>query len=156
MAVEDAYHLLIDGEHTEENWKKAWPLLRKSTAIELLSPELESVNEESITLKVEITNHARQPLGLLHGGVSMLLAESAASMHSCWGLDLPQEYPVGIEINGSHIRSATEGYILVEAKLIRRSRTLVHHEVSIIEEKTNRLLSTIRVTNLLRHRRRGS
>ena len=150
MAASDIMHLLADEEHTEENWLKAWPLLRKETALEGHGVDLVSVDDDELVLTMEIGPHARQPFGLLHGGISMLLAESASSMHSCWGLDLPQNYPVGIEINGSHIRSATHGTVLAKARVIRRSSTLIHHEVKIIEESTGRELSIIRVTNLLR------
>ena len=150
MAAEDVMDLLVDAEHTEANWIKAWPLLRKNTALEQHDVELVSVDDDTIVLRMEIGPHARQPFGLLHGGISMLLAESAASMHSCWKLDIPQNYPVGIEINGSHSRSATEGSVLAKGRVIRRSSTLVHHEVTIVEESTGRELSVIRVTNLLR------
>lgn len=150
MAADEVYDLLQNEEHNEENWKRAWPLLRKRTATECHDVELKSVNDDEIVLSMEIGDHARQPFGLLHGGISLLLAESAASMHSCWGLDLTKQYPVGIEIGGSHIRSATEGVVLARAELIRRSSTLVHHRVEIIEEATQRVLSVIRTTNLLR------
>ena len=150
MAAEDVFDLLQDAEHNEENWKKAWPLLRKRTATEIHDIEMRSADEDHLVLSMEIGDHARQPFGLLHGGISMLLAESAASMHSCWGLDLTKQFPVGIEINGSHIRSATEGVVLARAELIRKSSTLVHHRVEIVEEATDRVLSVIRTTNLLR------
>lgn len=150
MAIDDVFHLFADGEHTEENWKKVWPLLRKGTAAETHDVELRSVDDDRLVLSMEIGDHARQPFGLLHGGISMLLGEAAASMHSCWGLDVTSRYPVGIEINGSHIRSATEGVVLAKAEVIRRSSTLVHHRVEIVEEATERVLCVIRTTNLLR------
>ncbi len=150
MAADDIMHLLVEEEHTEEAWLKAWPLLRKNTALEAHGVTLEAVSDDEIQLRMEIGSHARQPFGLLHGGMSLLLAESAASMHSCWKLDIPRRVPVGIEINGSHLRSATDGAVLVCGKVLRRSSTLVHHEVRIVEEATGRELSIIRVTNLIR------
>lgn len=150
MAADDVFDLLQDAEHTEENWKKAWPLLKKRTAAQCHDVELVSVGDDELVLRMEIGDHARQPFGLLHGGISMLLAESAASMHSCWGLDLTKRFPVGIEINGSHVRSAAQGFVLARATLVRRSSTLVHHRVEIVEEATDRVLSVIRTTNLLR------
>jgi len=94
-----------------------------------------------------MSDRARQPLGLLHGGVSMVLAESAASMHACWEIDLSRFVPVGVEINGSHLRSASEGHILARGTVVRRSSSLVVHSVEIIHEETNRLLCISRVTN---------
>ena len=117
------------------------------TAVEALGVEIVSVDSEQILLRMPMSDRARQPLGLLHGGVSMVLAESAASMHACWEIDLSRFVPVGVEINGSHLRSASEGHILAKGTVIRRSSRLVIHSVEIIHEETNRLLCVSRVTN---------
>jgi 1,4-dihydroxy-2-naphthoyl-CoA hydrolase len=123
-----------------------------NTALEPLGVHVTSVNEESLSLRMPITNASRQPFGLLHGGISLLLAESAASMHSCWGIDLNAVFPVGIEINGSHLRSASSGFVLAIAQLLRRSKTLAVHEVEIVHEETNELLCVCRVTNYYKRR----
>lgn len=150
MAADKFIELIQFGDHTEENWKKAWREVRDSTAVGPHGVELASVDDDELVLRMEIDDHARQPFGLLHGGISMLLAESAASCHSCWHLDITEKFPVGIEISGSHIRSTAEGVVLARAQLVRRSSTLVHHRVEIVEEDTERVLSVIRTTNLLR------
>lgn len=152
MAAKDVLEVFGELPHTEENWKKAWSLMRKGTALETHDVELVAASDEEIVLRMEVGDHARQPYGLLHGGISMMLAETAASMHSTWGLDLTR-VPVGIEINGSHLRSATEGAVLAVGKVLRRGSTLIHHEVRIVEEKSRRELSVIRVTNMLIKRR---
>lgn len=123
------------------------------TVIGALGIELRECSEQGITLAMPITNASRQPMGLLHGGVSMVLAETAASLHSCWGLDLSKRFPVGIEINGSHIRSATEGVVIARATVVRRSRTLIVHQVDIFHEESGDHLCTSRVTNLIREQR---
>jgi 1,4-dihydroxy-2-naphthoyl-CoA hydrolase len=118
-----------------------------NTAVEALGVEVVSVDSEHILLRMPMSNRARQPMGLLHGGVSMVLAESAASMHACWEIDLSRFAPVGVEINGSHLRSASEGHILAKGTVVRRSPKLAVHSVEIIHEETNRLLCVSRVTN---------
>ncbi len=123
-----------------------------NTALEPLGIHVTSVSVESLSLRMPITNASRQPFGLLHGGISLLLAESAASMHSCWGIDLNSVFPVGIEINGSHLRSASSGFVLATAQLLRRSKTLAVHEVKIVHEETNELLCVCRVTNYYKRR----
>jgi 1,4-dihydroxy-2-naphthoyl-CoA hydrolase len=123
-----------------------------NTALEPLGVHVTAVNEKSLSLRMPITNASRQPFGLLHGGISLLLAESAASMHSCWGIDLDSVFPVGIEINGSHLRSASSGIVLATAQLLRRSKTLAVHEVKIVHEETNELLCVCRVTNYYKRR----
>jgi 1,4-dihydroxy-2-naphthoyl-CoA hydrolase len=122
------------------------------TALEPLGVEVISVDEKSLTLRMLISDAARQPFGLLHGGVSLLLAESAASMHSSWGINPEETAPVGIEINGSHLRSATSGYILATAHLLRRSAALAVHSVEIIHEETQNQLCVCRVTNYYKRR----
>jgi 1,4-dihydroxy-2-naphthoyl-CoA hydrolase len=123
-----------------------------STALEPLGVHVTSVDEESLSLRMPITDACRQPFGLLHGGISLLLAESAASMHSCWGIDLNSVFPVGIEINGSHLRSASSGFVVARAQILRRSKTLAVHEVKIVHEETNELLCVCRVTNYYKRR----
>jgi 1,4-dihydroxy-2-naphthoyl-CoA hydrolase len=117
------------------------------TAVEALGIEIVSVDSDHILLRMPMADRARQPLGLLHGGISMVLAESAASMHACWEVDLSRFVPVGVEINGSHLRSASEGHILAKGTVIRRLPKLAVHNVEIIHEETNRLLCVSRVTN---------
>ena len=76
-----------------------------------------------------------------------MLAETAASAHASWGVDLSQVQPVGIEINGSHVRSASEGEVRAVATVVRRSKSLIVHHIEIIHHDTGKLLSTARVTN---------
>ena len=128
---------------TVEQLRAMW----KDTALEALGIELVAIDDDQIVLSLPITNAARQPFGLLHGGVSMLLAETAASFHAAWGINLDEKAPVGIEINGSHLRSAAEGTVKAVGKPIRRSRSLVVHQVDIYHVETDKLLSTARVTN---------
>jgi 1,4-dihydroxy-2-naphthoyl-CoA hydrolase len=121
--------------------------LLPKTAPEALGVEVILADAERILLRMPMSDRARQPSGLLHGGVSMVLAETAASLHACWDLDLLRSVPVGIEINGSHIRSASDGHILARASVVRRSFKLVVHAVEIVHEESDRLLCLARVTN---------
>ena len=121
--------------------------LLPNTAPEALGVEIVSADAEHILLRMPMSDRVRQPYGLLHGGISMVLAETAASLHACWDVDLARSTPVGIEINGSHLRSASDGHILAKGSVIRRSAKLAVHNVEIRHEETNRLLCLARVTN---------
>jgi len=140
----------VDIEWTKDPavWKAFWDEHKSGTAAGAYDVELVSIDDDGLVLRTEITNAARQPFGLFHGGVSMLLAESAASMHACWGVDLAQVHPVGIEINGSHVGSATDGHVLTTARVLKRGRTLIVHEIETTHEETGRTLNVSRVTNL--------
>jgi uncharacterized protein (TIGR00369 family) len=91
-----------------------------------------------------------QPLGLLHGGAHVVLAESlgsfAANVHAHpWG------YAVGIELNATHHSSITEGLVTGTCIAIKLGKTLTSHEISMTDE-SGRLLSTVRITNFIRPR----
>lgn len=123
---------------------------RDATVAGALDIDLVDIDADTVTLRMPIRDAARQPMGLLHGGVSMVLAESAASLHACWGLDLTKRVPVGIEINGSHVGSARDGTVEAVGRVVRRGRTLVVHEVQVTHVESGRTLCVARVTNLLR------
>ncbi|MEY5023403.1 MAG: hypothetical protein RL569_316 [Actinomycetota bacterium] len=91
-----------------------------------------------------------QPLGLLHGGAHVVLAESlgsfAANVHAHpWG------YAVGIELNATHHSSISEGLVTGTCIAIKLGKTLTSHEISMTDE-SGRLLSTVRITNFIRPR----
>ena len=90
----------------------------------------------------------RQPYGLLHGGASCVLAETLASVGAAMNA-WPDRIAVGIEINASHHRSATEGLVRGVATPLRLGRTLSSWSVA-IEDEASRLICTARVTCALR------
>jgi uncharacterized protein (TIGR00369 family) len=90
----------------------------------------------------------RQVVGLLHGGAHVVLGESLGSVSSAIHAGAGR-YAVGIEINASHSRSATEGFVTATCEALSLGRTLCTHEIVIRDDAGNRL-STVRMTNLLR------
>ncbi|MCW4384378.1 PaaI family thioesterase [Salinibacterium sp. SYSU T00001] len=93
----------------------------------------------------------RQVIGLLHGGAHVVLGESLGSMSSAIHAG-PGRYAMGIEINATHSRSITEGWVTATCRAISLGRTLATHEIAITDDDGNRL-STVRMTNMLRDRR---
>lgn len=91
-----------------------------------------------------------QPLGLLHGGAHVVIAESlgsfAANVHAH-----PKGYAVGIELNATHHASIKEGTVTATCVAIKLGKTLTSHEVSMTDE-SGRLLSTVRITNYIRQK----
>ncbi|KAA3648210.1 MAG: PaaI family thioesterase [Chloroflexi bacterium] len=131
----------------KEPWLQMMSQIREGTAIDANGIEVVDFSDEHIELSMTIEAKHRQPMGLMHGGISMLLAETAASFHACWGVDLTKVNPVGLEINGSHLRSAREGTVRVIGKVVRRSRNFIVHQVDIFHVETDKQLTTARVTN---------
>jgi 1,4-dihydroxy-2-naphthoyl-CoA hydrolase len=117
------------------------------TAFEAMGVTIESVDDDSIALTMPVTDMVKQPMGLLHGGMTMFLMESASSIHACWKVDLSKRAPVGTEINGSHLQAVTGGTIRAVARVVRRSRTFLVHTIDVYHVETGRLVSTGRMTN---------
>ena len=106
-----------------------------------------SISPERVEATMPVDGN-RQPYGLLHGGASCVLAETLASVGaalSAW----PDRIAVGIEINASHHRSATEGLVRGVATPLRLGRTLSSWSVEISDEQGRRVC-TARVTCALR------
>lgn len=93
----------------------------------------------------------RQPLGIVHGGAYVVLAETLGSMAATMAAG-EGRHAVGIEINASHTKSARDGVITATAKAINLGRNLATHEITVTDDKGNRL-STVRITNFLRDNR---
>ncbi|CAN5171349.1 hypothetical protein BH11ACT5_BH11ACT5_00170 [soil metagenome] len=91
-----------------------------------------------------------QVIGLLHGGAHVVLAESlgsvSAAIHAGAG-----RYAVGIEINATHSRSVTSGWVTGTCRALSLGRSLATHEI-VMTDDDGRRLSTVRMTNFLRDR----
>ena len=117
------------------------------TAFEAMRICIEEVDDEQASITMPIDARVCQPIGILHGGMTMFLMESAASLHACWNIDLARRVPVGTEINGSHLRPATDGTLRAVAKVVKRSRTFITHQIDAYHVETDRLISTGRMTS---------
>ena len=83
----------------------------KGTMTEHLGIEWVELGENFFKAKMPVDHRTLQPLGLLHGGASCVLAETIGSVASHLVIDSSRFYCVGIEINANHIRSAREGFV---------------------------------------------
>ncbi|MFJ3033651.1 MULTISPECIES: hotdog fold thioesterase [Curtobacterium] len=93
----------------------------------------------------------RQPVGLLHGGAYVVLAESLGSMAANVHAG-PGRYAVGIELNASHSRSATSGLVTGTCTALHLGGTLTTHEIVLTDDQGRRC-STVRITNMIREAR---
>ncbi|HWF16425.1 MAG TPA: hotdog fold thioesterase [Acidimicrobiales bacterium] len=90
---------------------------------ELLGVEVVEAAPERVVMRLPVDWRVHQPYGILHGGVSALLAESAASFGAALAAG-PGRSVVGIELNASHLRSLREGHLTADATPIRVGRTI--------------------------------
>ena len=82
----------------------------KGTAVEWLGMEFLEVGDDFIRARVPVDQRTRQPYGLLHGGVSVVLAETLGSCGAAYSA--PQGHRcVGLDINANHLKGATSGWV---------------------------------------------
>lgn len=102
---------------------------------EHLGIEFTETGEDYLCGKMPVDHRTRQPMGLLHGGASAAFAETLGSVGSLMLVNPETHAVVGVEINASHLRKATEGYVYGRASLISRSRKLHVWDIRITNEK---------------------
>jgi len=96
--------------------------VHKDTAVERLGMEFTEVGDDFITARVPVDKRTRQPYGILHGGVSVVLAEALGSCGAAYSS--PEGYrAVGLDINANHIKSASSGWVTGTARPLHRGRT---------------------------------
>jgi len=83
----------------------------KGCMIEHLGIEITEIGENHLTAKMPVDHRTKQPMGLLHGGASVALAETLGSFASAVIIDLTKQAAVGLEINANHIKSAKSGVV---------------------------------------------
>ncbi len=119
--------------------------------LKFLGVKIESVTENRVVLTMEVTPKVHQYVGIMHGGVSLYLCETAASIGTVASADLTQVTPVGIEINANHLRAVSRGVITVEARRLYPGRTMNVWNIEITNDK-GKLICTSRCTLLLQKR----
>ncbi|OGT31843.1 MAG: esterase [Gammaproteobacteria bacterium RIFCSPHIGHO2_12_FULL_35_23] len=117
----------------------------KNTLVEFLNIEFIEIGDDYLTAKMLINQRAHQPMGIMHGGVSCMLAETVASFAANYVVDTTKQYCVGLEINTNHIRSVRSGYVLATAKPFHLGRSTQVWGIE-IKDKAEHLISVNRLT----------
>ena len=94
---------------------------------------IEKVSLDEVILSLEVDYRSHQPSGILHGGISVLLAETAASI-AAHRNTTDNKRIVGLEINANHIRSVSKGQIRAIAEPIHVGRSTHIWSIKIIDE----------------------
>ena len=99
-----------------------------------LGVETVELTPERVVLRLPVTPAVHQPYGILHGGVSALLAESAASYGAALACG-PGRHVVGIELNASHLRPVVDGRLTATATPVRAGRAVQVWEISLTDDR---------------------
>jgi len=116
---------------------------------ETMGIEITEASPERLVGRMPVAGN-RQPYGLLHGGASVVLAETLGSFGAALHAG-PERIAVGIEISATHHRSATSGHVTGTATPVSLGRTLATYEIVIVDDEGRRVC-TSRLTCLLRDR----
>lgn len=106
----------------------------KNTLLESLGIEAVSLKKEQVTLTMPVDHRTHQPAGYLHGGASVALAETAASIGASLHVDLETYSVFGIEINANHIKSKRSGTVTANAIPLHLGKQTMVWEVKITDE----------------------
>jgi len=121
---------------------KEW---NKNTLAEVMGIEVTEAGTDYLCGKMPVDKRTHQPMGLLHGGASLVLAETLASIGAALQVDLTQKDCVGLEINANHLRGVREGWVYGKATALHIGRRTQVWEVKITNE-TGDLVCISRMT----------
>jgi 1,4-dihydroxy-2-naphthoyl-CoA hydrolase len=119
--------------------------------LRFLGVEIAVATADRVVLTMEVTPKVHQYVGIMNGGVSLYLAETAASIGVVAGANLARVTPVGIEINANHLRAVSKGILTVEATPIHTGRTMSVWKIDITNDR-GKLVCTSRLTMLIQKR----
>lgn len=120
----------------------------KNTLMETLEIEFIDAGEGFLKAKMPVNPNVHQPMGLLHGGASVALAESVGSAASIIYINPEKQEVRGIEISANHLKSKREGEVYGTARIIHQGRSIHLWEIKITDED-DKLISLCKLTNMI-------
>lgn len=110
-----------------------------------LGIEMVTIEKDLIVMTMPVDERTHQPAGYLHGGASVLLAETAASIGGFLNIDQEDEAVFGVEINANHVKSKQDGLVTATATPLHRGKTTMVWDIKITDE-TESLVCVSRCT----------
>jgi uncharacterized protein (TIGR00369 family) len=108
--------------------------MNEETLLKTLAIEIVETAKERVVARMPVTSRVHQPFGLLHGGASVALAETAASAGAWMNVDQAKERVVGLEINANHLRGKRDGMLTAVATPVHVGRRTQVWQVQITDE----------------------
>ena len=107
----------------------------EETIAGVLGIEFGDITPDRVTATMPVHAATHQPFGQLHGGASVVLAESVASVGTWHLIDQENEIAVGLEINANHLRGKQEGIVTAIGTPLHKGRTTMVWDIKIIDEE---------------------
>ena len=125
----------------------------ENTLLSHLDIEFIDIGSDFLIAKMPVNYKTTQPMGILHGGASVALAESIGSVGSNLLIDSKTEYAVGLSINANHIGSAKKKFVTGKGTLIHMGRSTHIWSIEIIDDD-KKLISICRLTVMIIKKRK--
>ncbi|MBK8349898.1 MAG: hotdog fold thioesterase [Saprospiraceae bacterium] len=106
----------------------------KNTLASTLGIELTGFGDDFLTAKMPVDHRTQQPVGLLHGGASVVLSETVGSIASWLIVNDASKSIVGVEVNANHLKSASKGFVHSITRPVRLGKTLHVWNTEIMNE----------------------
>ena len=119
--------------------------MNTGTMMEVLGIEYLAAEEGFMKARMPVDHRTRQPVGLLHGGATIALAETLASVGSALLVNREKYNVVGQSVTASHIRSVRDGWVIGEARTIHQGKTTHLWNID-VKDEAGHLVSTCRIT----------
>lgn len=127
--------------------------ISRNTLMTTLNIEFIDAGPDYLVAKMPVNPSVHQPMGLLHGGASVALAESVGSAASMMFVNSEHSEIRGIEISANHLKAKREGIVYGTARILHKGRSIHLWEIRITDEKDN-LISLCKLTNMVLPKRK--
>jgi len=117
----------------------------KGSMIEALDIKTLLLTPDKVICTMPVNERTKQPFGYLHGGASVVLAETVASIGAWASIDQEREVAMGMEINANHLRSVSQGIVTATGIPLHKGRRSAVWEIKITDEQ-ERLICISRCT----------
>ncbi|MBN1116426.1 MAG: hotdog fold thioesterase [Bacteroidales bacterium] len=123
----------------------------RNTFISHLEIEFLDFGEDFVLAKMPVNQKKFQPIGVLHGGASLALAETVAGAGSMLIVDNNKYNVFGLQVNGNHVATVSSGEVFARAEIIHKGQSTHVWDVKITDSQ-DKLISVSRVTNILKEK----
>jgi len=113
--------------------------------IKLMGVEFTEITESTLSAKMPVDERTFQAFRILHGGASVVLAETLGSIAANCSIDYDKYYCVGLEVNANHIRSVRSGYVHAKASPIHIGKSTQVWEI-VLKDDEGKLTCISRLT----------
>lgn len=128
--------------------------LHRDTVVATLGIEFTEVGDEHLCARMPVDARTRQPAGILHGGASVVLAETLGSCAAHCCIDPATHMCVGLEVNANHLRSVRGGWVSGRAEPLHLGRSTQVWQIELRDESGRRsCISRLTVAVLAREER---